>query len=636
MSGFKETFTKEEGGEKNLDYDDSAFFYFAAVLEIVILLPLIFSFIKNKILGYEKKEKLSLKNLDINTHHCPCSICAGKRAFHITPESASQKFGFGGIFQLLLISFLCYLLYITILSISESPQGIKRFDPYEILGIEIGATDKQIRSAFREMSKIYHPDKNIGNNWAAGKYLQITRAYETLTNELAKSNYERYGNPDGPSSIRFAIGLPRFLLKTENHISILIVFFIIILIVIPGSVLFWINTSKRFDKNGVLQENAGLYARVLNENLQIKHCLFMVAISLEFQDINAPKSESGELAKLRNRYLEHIPKRQNINPRILKVMLLLLAHMDRREVSETLKKDTIMIISKAVNMIETMLDASYMLNLMQKTKKMSIRTFTLLIEFSQLLTQGLMLHDSNVLMLPKIDESLLKFLGNKKKPKISELKDNDDFKKIQEKLSPEAFEDFKVVLNYLPELKVTAEAYVDGEEGISEGDLVSVKFTIERLTLKEGQKQGIAHSSFFPLLRLEKLWIILADPIANKVYYLKSIQSCDKIIEDKDFKFPIGPNAINIGVGKHKWEVHVKSDCYYGLDVVIPLEFEVLPTSQIKKDIFVHPDDQKIEKQTTWIQQVMSGLQAEESSEEEMPELEEGLESKELEDIIDS
>lgn len=52
------------------------------------------------------------------------------------------------------------------------------------------------------MSKIYYPDKNIGNNWAAGKYMQITKAYETLNNELVKSNYEKYGNPDGPGSIR--------------------------------------------------------------------------------------------------------------------------------------------------------------------------------------------------------------------------------------------------------------------------------------------------------------------------------------------------------------------------------------------------------------------------------------------------
>jgi translocation protein SEC63 len=424
-------------------------------------------------------------------------------------------------------------------------------------------------------------------------------------------------------------------MKTENHISILVVFFIIILAVIPGSVLLWINTSKRLDKNGVLQDNVQFYVRVLNENLIVKACLLMVGASLEFQDLPVPKAEAAELMKLRSRYLEFIPKRQDINPRILKVMLLLLAYMDRREVSDSLKKDTAFILSKAVNMIETMLEAAYMLNLMQKQKKMSIRTFLQLIEFAQLLTQGLMQHDSNVLMLPWVDESHLKLFGNKKKPKISEVKDSAEFQKIEEKMKKDQFLDFKSVLNYLPEIKVTAEAFVDGEDGISEGDLVSIKITIERLNLKENEKAGVVHSNSFPMLKLEKLWIIVADPVENKVYYLKGVLSQDRVIEDKEFKFPIGPGGVNLPIGKNRWEVHVKSDSYYGLDVQLPLEIEVLASDKVKKEIFVHPDDQKIEKSATWIQSVMSGMQAEESSDEEIPELVDA-ENKDLEDIIDS
>ena len=201
MSGFKETFTKEEGGERNLDYDDSAFLYFAGVLEIIILLPLLYSFIKTKLLRIFPKEKLSISNLDQCSLHCSCASCAERRASYKDPN-ASRRFGKSGLLQLLLILGLAYLLYLTVDGIVNSPVGIKRFDPYELLGIEIGATDKQIRSAFREMSRSDHPDKNIGNNWAAGKYVQITKAYETLTSELARANYEKYGNPDGPSPVR--------------------------------------------------------------------------------------------------------------------------------------------------------------------------------------------------------------------------------------------------------------------------------------------------------------------------------------------------------------------------------------------------------------------------------------------------
>jgi translocation protein SEC63 len=202
MSGFKETFTKEEGGEKNLDYDDSAFYYFAGVIEILVLLPLIYTFIKNRIFG-KSVEGPSISNLDKMTRNCSCSRCKSIQQLRITHQKTeSRRFGFSGLFHLLLIVLFLYLAYETYLAIMSSPEGIKRFDPYEILGIQIGATDKEIKKAFREMSRVFHPDKNPGNNWAAGKYIQITKAYETLTNELARANYEKYGNPDGPSPVK--------------------------------------------------------------------------------------------------------------------------------------------------------------------------------------------------------------------------------------------------------------------------------------------------------------------------------------------------------------------------------------------------------------------------------------------------
>jgi hypothetical protein len=359
----------------------------------------------------------------------------------------------------------------------------------------------------------------------------------------------------------------------------------------------------------------------------------MVAASLEFQDMTTLKQDNSEINKLRTKYLDKIPKRADINPKILKTMLLLIAHMDRREVSPSLQKDTQFILEKAGNLIETMLDGAFMLNMMPRTKKMSIQTFNLLIEFAQLLTQGLNQHDSNILMLPHIDESHLKLLTNKSKPSISDIKEV-SLKKLEERLSPSQFSDFKSVLHFIPELKVSASASVDGEEGIAEGDLVSIRVTIERLHLKPDEKAGLIHSSRFPRLKLEKLWILIVDPESKKVYYLKPVLSQERIIEDSDFKFPIGPNAINLSHGKHTWNVMVKSDSYYGQDITIPLEFEVLPEHIVKKEIFVHPDDQKIEKQATWIQSVMSGLQNEETSDEEVPELEEEN-SKELEDIIE-
>ena len=45
MSSFKSTFTREDGGEKNLQYDDAAFYYFFSALLLVITVPLTYSVI---------------------------------------------------------------------------------------------------------------------------------------------------------------------------------------------------------------------------------------------------------------------------------------------------------------------------------------------------------------------------------------------------------------------------------------------------------------------------------------------------------------------------------------------------------------------------------------------------------------
>ena len=81
----------------------------------------------------------------------------------------------------------------------------------------------------------------------------ITKAYESLTNEEAKKNYEMYGNPDGPGSMRFSIGLPSvFILNKKNHYKILIAFVILVSIIIPYYFIKWFKISKAFDENGLL------------------------------------------------------------------------------------------------------------------------------------------------------------------------------------------------------------------------------------------------------------------------------------------------------------------------------------------------------------------------------------------------
>jgi DnaJ-related protein SCJ1 len=69
---------------------------------------------------------------------------------------------------------------------------------YEILGVSKGATEKEIKTAFRQLTLKYHPDKNKGNQEAHDKFLEIGEAYEVLSDETKRANYDRFGNPNGP------------------------------------------------------------------------------------------------------------------------------------------------------------------------------------------------------------------------------------------------------------------------------------------------------------------------------------------------------------------------------------------------------------------------------------------------------
>ena len=67
-------------------------------------------------------------------------------------------------------------------------------NPYEVLGVPSNASDDEIKSAYRELAKKYHPDINPGNKRAAEKMNEINAAYDSIKNGKTNGNYGQSGH----------------------------------------------------------------------------------------------------------------------------------------------------------------------------------------------------------------------------------------------------------------------------------------------------------------------------------------------------------------------------------------------------------------------------------------------------------
>lgn len=76
-------------------------------------------------------------------------------------------------------------------------------DPYTTLGVSRGASEKDIKSAYRKLAKELHPDTNKDNPKAADRFSDVTRAYDLLSDKAKRAQFDRGeidvdGNPTGP------------------------------------------------------------------------------------------------------------------------------------------------------------------------------------------------------------------------------------------------------------------------------------------------------------------------------------------------------------------------------------------------------------------------------------------------------
>ncbi len=81
-------------------------------------------------------------------------------------------------------------------------------DLYQRLGIKRGASDEEVKKAYRSLAKQLHPDRNTDNPKAAERFAQVTHAYDLLSDKDKRARYDRGeidedGNPKMPFGAGF-------------------------------------------------------------------------------------------------------------------------------------------------------------------------------------------------------------------------------------------------------------------------------------------------------------------------------------------------------------------------------------------------------------------------------------------------
>ena len=74
------------------------------------------------------------------------------------------------------------------------PLVLAKEDYYKILGIDPSASDRDIRRAYKTLSKKWHPDKNPNNESAQARFLEIGHAYEALSDDTLRQIYDQHGH----------------------------------------------------------------------------------------------------------------------------------------------------------------------------------------------------------------------------------------------------------------------------------------------------------------------------------------------------------------------------------------------------------------------------------------------------------
>lgn len=475
---------------------------------------------------------------------------------------------------IILVSLWAWLVHIflQIRAVQETSELFQNFDPFSVLGVRSGASTSEIKKAYRKMSLKLHPDKNPSKE-AETEFILVSKAYAALTDPIGKRNYEKYGNPDGPTRVKIDVALPS--ISKENQGMVLIVFLLGFIIGVPLMMVYCMGGGKSYGQGGVLQETIPILMHGIKESTRGSEAMELL-LACEESTCDPRREEEEALTKLveelRDKSKEDSPGKQ-------KARLLFLAHVRRRRdlLSSPLLEDLDSLLRSWDKVTSLMVGIAIRQGFGASAEA--------LIGFRRCVIQALdpvaSSSSTSLLQVPHFTAAEVKHCSKKAASLKAFLEQAPNDRKGISELSPEQVVDVEEFVAYCPQMKVVEDVkvYVPDEDDICVGDVATVKVKLCRSQLREGEAAGGPHAPDFPCGGPKELpeawWLILF--LGSKVI------SADTVIDPRrdivsNLRFRVGR------AGKHQYTLKVLCDVYAGLDFEVDVKFVATESPSPKAD----------------------------------------------------
>uniref|UniRef100_A0A3B5A6W5 Translocation protein SEC63 homolog n=1 Tax=Stegastes partitus TaxID=144197 RepID=A0A3B5A6W5_9TELE len=470
---------------QQFQYDDSGntFFYFLTSFVGLIVIPATYYLWPRD----QNAEQIRLKSLRRVHGRClwyRLRLMKSQQSIVPTLKKAALLFGWA-VFLLLAYK------------VSKLDREYQEYNPYEVLNLDPGASLSEIKKQYRVLSLKYHPDK--GGDEAT--FMRIAKAYAALTNELSRTNWETYGNPDGPGATSFGIALPAWIVDQKNSMLVLLVYGLAFMVILPVVVGTWWYRSIRYSGDQILINTTQLFMHFMYKtpNMNMKRLAMVLTAAFEFdprsnKEATIRPTDNIEVPQL-------IRELGNINvkkkeppfcyPYSLKARVLVLAHLARMDVSEELEEDQRFVVRKSPALLQEMINVGCQLTMMANSRggfhAPRLVTIENCMKLTQMIVQGLQESKSPLLQLPHFEEEHLRYCISKKY-KVRSLQDlvslkDSDRRSMLRFLGEEKYDEVMAVLGSFPHITMDTKLQVLDDEdsnNITAGSIVTVTVTLTR------------------------------------------------------------------------------------------------------------------------------------------------------------